>query len=396
MDAASSPRASRRRIPLLALITAVLLGQMLLGIASPASACACGGFVDPADGRGGADVVRETAVLSLRDGVETIVMGLALDAERVGATLLMPTPAVPEVSGAHSGTLREMAAATAPREVIEHDLWGENPFRAGAGGEAGGMPPGEDTGAPTVHAQERIGNYEVAVLGGEAEGVRTWLADHGFALPEELSALIDPYAEEGWTFTAVRYAADAVLSGDVEPLRFDFASEELVYPMRLSQAARAPQTVHLHVIGETAVRRTDGSAERQEATRPWIGSPEDHGWTWSDATLRELTGVGLPPDPETDELPVRHRVVTEFVLHEAPPESFVTDLSFAPDPAAQDVIPTVTTTEVVAVAGVPVGWLLVLAGLVTVAALLLAAGASVLALRSRRGAAPGAPPAAGA
>lgn len=49
-------------------------------------------------------------------------------------------------------------------------------------------------------------------------------------------------------------------------------------------------------------------------------------------------------------------------------------------------IPTVTTTKLVAVMGIPVGWLLVLAGIVTIAAILIAVGATARAGRARRGA----------
>lgn len=361
---------------------AVVLAQLLLGAANPAGACACGGFIDPADQRSGANVLQETAVLSLRDGVQTVVMGLALDAERTGSALLMPTPSVPEVSAAQSGTLREMALATAPREQIEYDYWGSNPFLAGSGEESGAAPTGGAT--ATVHEQSRIGNYEVAVLGGDADAVRTWLTDNGYALSEELSVLIDPYAEESWAFTAVKYAADAVLSGDIEPLRFDFETEQLIYPMRFSQAAESPQTVHLFVLGETPMRRSDASAAQQEVSRPWIGDPTRHGWTWSDATLRELVGEDLQPDPETGELPLELGVVTEFEIYRSSPETFTTDLTFAADPEAEDFIPTETRTELVAVAGIPVGWLLVIAAIITAASVLIAAVSMAGAARSRR------------
>lgn len=383
MGAGAAGRARSRRGLGALLAAIVLLGQVVLGASSPAAACACGGFVDPADRPDGANVMKETAVLSLRDGVETIVMGLALDAERVGATLLMPTPTVPEVSAAQSGTLREMTAATAPREEIEYDFWGEGLFGVGGDG-AGGAVGTEGAGQPTVHSRERIGNYEVAVLGGEADGARAWLTENGYALDEELSALIAPYTEDGWTFTAIRYADDAVLSGDVEPLRFDFATDELVYPMRFSQAAETTQHVHLFVLAETPVRRSDDSARDQQVSRPWIGSPTAHDWTWSDATLRELAGVDLgEADPDGEE-PESYRLVTEFDIR-GEPDSFTTDLRFAADPGAEHVIPTYTTTKLVAVMGIPVGWLLVLAGAITLAAVLVAVLAVAAARRAGRG-----------
>lgn len=362
----------------LALAGLVVLSQLLLGVASPAGACACGAFIDPVGDRTESSVLQETAVLSLREGTQSIIMGLELDAERTGSTLLMPTPSVPEVSAAQSGTLREMAAATAPREVIEYDIWGDFPFLAGSV-EDGASGAGTEESGVTVHEQARIGNYEVAVLGGEAQGVRDWLTENGYDLAGSVSALIDPYAQEDWTFTAVRYAQDAVLSGDVEPLRFDFATEELIYPMRFSQAAQSRQYVQLFVLSDEPVTRSDGSASAQQVDRPWIGDPTSYDWAWSDATLRELVGEDLPMDPDSGRRVEAHSTVTEFQIV-GEPESFTTDLTFAADPEAEPEIPTYTTTEIVTVAGIPVGYLLVLAGIVTGAALL----AALIAIRAAR------------
>jgi len=374
-------RRGRRRLLAAALAGALVLAQLLLGAVSPAGACACGAFIDPADQRTGANVLRETAILSLHGGTETIVMGLALDGTRTGSTLLMPTPSVPEVSTASSGTLREMQAATAPREVVELDLWGENPFLAGDGAPGGAVPT-EGAGV-TVHEQSRVGDYEIAVLEGGADGVRTWLAENGYELAPSVSALLDPYVEDGWVFTAVRFAADAELSGDVEPLRLDFASDELVYPMRLSQAATQHQELSLFALSDEPMRRTDASAAGQQVQRPWIADPTSVGWTWSDETLRELTGSS---DVEAGDGPSeqdRHRVVTEFSIS-GDPESFTEDLVLGPDPEAEHVVPTVTVTETVTVAGVPVGWLLVAAAVVTVLSLGTAAASLGIARRSRR------------
>ncbi|MEE1616853.1 DUF2330 domain-containing protein [Brachybacterium sp. J153] len=372
------PTAQARRRLLAAVITgALVLAQLLLGAVSPAGACACGAFIDPADQRTGANVLRETAILSLEDGVETIIMGLALDGTRTGSTLLLPTPAVPEVSTASSGTLREMQAATAPREDVEYDLWGENPFLAGAGSGEGGAPPGGS--GVTVHEQARVGDYQVAVLEGGADGVRTWLAENGYELAPAVSALLDPYAEDGWVFTAVRYAADAELRGEIEPLRVDFPSDELIYPMRLSRAASDRQELSLFVLSDQPVRRADGSAAHQHVERPWIADPTWEDWVWSDETLRELTGTAAAEASDGPAEETRNHIVTEFAIS-GDPETFTTDIVLVPDPEAEYVVPTVTVTETVTVGGVPVGWLLVAAAVITALALVLAA----LALRSAR------------
>lgn len=200
-----------------------------------------------------------------------------------------------------------------------------------------------------VHSRQRIGSFDVAVLGGEAAPVRTWLADNGFALSDEVSPLLEPYAEEGWTFTAVRYADDAVLEDETEPLRFDFDSEQLVYPMRFSQAASVPQELNLYVISDQPMQRTDASEDEQISERPWIADPTDEDWTWTDDTLRGLTA----PDDHDG----RHGIVTQFRIW-GEPESFTTDFTFAPDPEQDTVVPTYDVTEVVYLGPFPAGWTL--------------------------------------
>ena len=43
---------------------------------------------------------------------------------------------------------------------------------------------------------------------------------------------------------------DESLTGDLQPLRLSFASDTVVYPMRLSRSANTPQTVDLYVLAD--------------------------------------------------------------------------------------------------------------------------------------------------
>ena len=337
------------RVRRLLLVASILAAQLLVGALTPASACACGAFIDPADAGNDSHVLEETAVLAHRDGRETIIMGFQLGASRTGPALLVPTPTVPDVSAADADTLSEMRSATQPRQRIRYDYWGtseEPPGLVGSGDDRGAAVPDS---AAVVHSRQRIGSFDVAVLGGEAAPVRTWLADNGFALSDEVSPLLEPYAEEGWTFTAVRYADDAVLEDETEPLRFDFDSEQLVYPMRFSQAASVPQELNLYVISDQPMQRTDASEDEQISERPWIADPTDEDWTWTDDTLRGL----IAPDDHDG----RHGMVTQFRIW-GEPESFTTDFAFAPDPEQDTVVPTYDVTEVVYLGPFPAGWTL--------------------------------------
>ena len=74
-------------------------------------------------------------------------------------------------------------------------------------------------------------------------------------------------------------------------------------------------------------------------------------------------------------------MVTEFTIS-GEPASFTTDFTFAEDPQAEEVIPTYPRIEVVTVAGIPVGYLLVAMGVTTALAVLVTVLAVVLAARS--------------
>lgn len=347
----------------------------VLGIA-PASACACGAFASPADQRVDTVVTQETAVLSHRDGVETMIMSLDVAFDAAGTTIIMPTPSVPTVTAGSADTLDEMAVATAPREKVEHTIWGSLLAGSGSGGDA--AAPGATQGV-TVHQQGRIGDVEVAVLDGSVDGVTAWLGENGFALPDTVAAELPAYVADGWTFTAVRLADGVEITGRMDPLRLDFPSETLVYPMRMSHAAGNDQMIHLFLIGDEAYRRTDAAASSQTTERPWVADPYEQGHTWSDPVLREMTGYDPTATYDPEEGPA---MVTEFVVTAAP-ETITTDFVFEPDPGAAELVPTYTVTEVITVAGIPVGYLLVLGGVV-VSALLVAAAAAFVIVRLTR------------
>jgi hypothetical protein len=72
---------------------AVALASVLLSataVAGPANACGCGAIA-PAIGAV-AEVTGESAILSYRDGVETIQLSLGVDSAIASAGLIIPTP----------------------------------------------------------------------------------------------------------------------------------------------------------------------------------------------------------------------------------------------------------------------------------------------------------------
>lgn len=237
---------------LLAVLGAVLIGVLAPGAPGVASACACGGIVSPdVDAR----VADEMALISSDGTTETIVMRLNLQSDADDAALVIPTPTPAEVSASGSGLFAELAQLTAPRvETRRH--WTFAP------GFSSSAPEGAvGAGVPMVVDQVQLGPLEATTLtGGDLRGVQDWLDGHGYRLRPEIAAGLKPYLTEGWSVVALRLTSDRPLDGPLDPVRLTFTSERLVYPMRMSVQATAPQRVVIYTLGQHRMQRTDPDA----------------------------------------------------------------------------------------------------------------------------------------
>ncbi len=129
---------------------------------------------------------------------------------------------------------------------------------------------------------------------------------------------MQPYVDEGWSFVAVQLnAVGQTLEGDLPPISMTFASDEAVYPMRMSSVAEETQQPVVYVLAEHRMQRTDPVASG--STRPDIAfagrvspgevaSPALKEWL---ATTPYLTATSQwLPDPG--------QIVTDFTFARAP------------------------------------------------------------------------------
>ncbi|WP_280511913.1 DUF2330 domain-containing protein [Nocardia farcinica] len=313
----------------LAAAAAVLCTAFGMGAVAPASACACGGVVSPGDT---ARVDQETAVLAWDGRRETILMRLALTAESEHAALIVPTPRPATVTAGSPDTFAELSRLTAPEFVVETEWFADAADGSGAPAAV----------APTVLDQVRLGPLEATTLsGGDLTGLRTWLGANGYALRPEVTATLAPYVREGWSFVAMRLTGAQPLDGALDPVRLSFDSDRLVYPMRMSAAARTPQSVHLYVLDRHRVARADDDAAHHYSSVEFAGrvDPADV----ADPLLRELTAAGQD-------------YLTEMQVHIADPATVTTDFTFTAAPEDADYRRRFVQTDEVMLFGLPAGY----------------------------------------
>lgn len=244
-------------------LAAVLLS---LQVAAPASACACGA---PAP-RPGQDVIvdKEHAILSWDGSEERIelLLDMLTDAQDVG--LIFPTPSPATVTAGDRQTFIDIEEAIKPRQVITDDWWQTDQ----GDGVAGGAPP-------DVLDQVQLGPVEATTLAAsDATGLAEWLDANGYAIRDEIAALLGEYVQKGWYFVALKLTSTVPLEGGLDPIRFTFDSDELVYPMALSKAATDPQLARLYVFQEHRARVAsldDPVAQLPYGAAVWAGPAPD-------------------------------------------------------------------------------------------------------------------------
>jgi hypothetical protein len=306
-------------------VAALALGLTLAPLA-PAGACACGG-VAPSPGSEVA-VGEERAIISWQGGIEQIDLLLGVVSTEAETGLIFPTPSPATVSLGDRADFDAIDRVTTPERIEEYDWWS---FRSPGDGASAGA-------APTVLDVVQLGPIEAVTLAAsDSAGLETWLTDNDFALSPEVTALLDGYIERGWFFVALRLTGDAPLEGGLDPLRFRFETDELVYPLELSRAATSPQTVRLFVFGD----------HRQRVSFVGAGTPSASFTSWAaPVSDTEVAAFGA--------------FLTVFELYFADPSSQILgDLEFA-DTLSDDVTGTEYRVSVpVEFVGIPLGWIIV-------------------------------------
>ena len=180
---------------------------------------------------------------------ERIELRLGLVSSSLETGLVFPTPGPAVVTAGDANTFSQLEALVAPKTVIDHDWWGDlgSGTTSGAAPEAtaGAAPRPE---APVVLGRVQLGPIEATTLqANDSAGLTQWLTENDYQLADSVTALLSGYVDRGWYFVVVKITGEVVLTGGIDPIRFTFRTEQLVYPMALSRAATDPQFVRLYV-----------------------------------------------------------------------------------------------------------------------------------------------------
>src|SRR5262245_36765510 len=176
-----------------------------------------------------------------------------------------------------------------------------------------GMPGGGVLGGGPVPCKPAIKVLEVGTVGsldykiieaGRADDMFKWLKDNKYSYSGD-EATLNFYVQKKWLFTVMKIDTaqmkrnkDGTFAGEVTPTRFQFASEKLVYPLKITQISVRERTEPLFYVQAPFKCDLPGDMTYQYTWVPMLqgaigcaGGLPGGGQVWLDTFKQQIPGL---------------------------------------------------------------------------------------------------------
>jgi hypothetical protein len=236
-----------------------LLALWLLACAPPADSACC--YFSAKD----ADILQPAQKVFItwdpKEQVESFTVQPKFEGNAKDFGMVIPTPSKPRLDEMPRDFFKELAVFSIlkKREYPESKLMPRPVFAApsapGQGG--GGGPTGAPPKRPTVKVLEAgiVGSLDYKIISAErADDLYGWLKDNHYSYAGD-EATLDFYVKKGWLFTVMKIDTmqmkknkDGTFAGEVTPTRFQFTTDRLIYPLKITQLSVRDKTEALFYV----------------------------------------------------------------------------------------------------------------------------------------------------
>ena len=197
----------------------------------------------------------QTAFIQQADGRENLKILPGFHGDAMDFAWVIPVPGLPTVSIADTELFMQATTMTQPIYRNRDSGWGCNEEYDFASFPDGGVD---------IISDELVGMYRTVVISADSDSsLVDYLETWGFLHPgysADVSTILASYVERGWYFVALKVDQEALEEGlpnlydywygQMEPIHLSFASEEMIYPLRISSLSSANSSqITIYTVG---------------------------------------------------------------------------------------------------------------------------------------------------
>jgi hypothetical protein len=194
--------------------------------------------------------------------VETFTVQPKFEGNALDFGMVIPTPSRPKLDPAPRDFFKHLAVFTIlkKREQPKSKLLPQTDVLLRSMARGGALAPGSagmDGAKREVKVLETgiVGSLEYKIVeAGRADDLYAWLKDNNYKFAGD-EATLDFYVKKKWLFTVMKIDTaqmkknpDGTYAGEVTPTRFRFASEEFIYPLKITQISVKDKTEALFYV----------------------------------------------------------------------------------------------------------------------------------------------------
>jgi hypothetical protein len=200
--------------------------------------------------------------------IETVTVQPRFEGNARDFGMVIPTPSQPKLDAMPRGFFKALEVFTTPKKRVYPEsklmprlfrpaMGGFGGPRGAPGALQGGGAKAEEPRETTVVVLEvgQVGNLDYKIIAaGRPDDLTNWLKDNKYNFEGD-EATLDFYVKKKYFFTVMKIDTlqmkknkDGSYTGDVTPTRFEFSSEELVYPLKITQPSVKDKTEALFYV----------------------------------------------------------------------------------------------------------------------------------------------------